>query len=231
MKTSRCGGASGPGLGAPASAADAVCAPLIHGGDYVQQNMALSCVEGVMFSTHMSQKVPPQVLYEDSQMIDLGAPYIAGFLGFREAPCLAEAVHRLEQSDPSCLPQVIFVDGNGLFHYREFGLACHLGVLAGLPCIGVAKNLLQVDGMEDKQEHQHKISLLQKGGDSFPLKTRSGRVLGQALRSSDKSTKPIYVSVGHRISLDTALRLTHACCKYRVPEPIRQYRVAGEVGA
>ncbi|KAG5278947.1 hypothetical protein AALO_G00104480 [Alosa alosa] len=61
-----------------------------------------------------------------------------------------------------------------------------------------------------------------KGGDTFPLTSQSGRELGKALRSSDSSTKPVYVSVGHRISLDAAVRLTHACCRYRVPEPIRQ---------
>uniref|UniRef100_A0A3Q2Q8G7 Endonuclease V n=1 Tax=Fundulus heteroclitus TaxID=8078 RepID=A0A3Q2Q8G7_FUNHE len=66
------------------------------------------------------------------------------------------------------------------------------------------------------------IAALQKGGDSFPLTVASGKVLGKALRSCDKSSKPVYVSVGHKISLDTAVRLTHACCRYRVPEPIRQ---------
>uniref|UniRef100_A0A3B4A645 Uncharacterized protein n=1 Tax=Periophthalmus magnuspinnatus TaxID=409849 RepID=A0A3B4A645_9GOBI len=118
--------------------------------------------------------------------------------------------------------EVVFVDGNGLFHYREFGLACHLGVLSGLPCVGVAKNLLQVEGVYKNEEHQSQITALQKGGDSFPLTASSGKVLGKALRSSEKSSKPVYVSIGHKISLDTAVRLTHCCCRYRVPEPIRQ---------
>ncbi|KAG7491660.1 hypothetical protein MATL_G00006420 [Megalops atlanticus] len=163
-----------------------------------------------------------ELIYEDTQMVTLSAPYIAGFLAFRETPCLLEALQRLQRTQPKLLPQVIFVDGNGLFHYREFGVACHLGVLSGLPCIGVAKNLLQVQGVTRSEEHMSQIGALKKGGDTFPLTAASGRVLGKALRSSDKSTKPIYVSVGHRISLDTAVRLTHACCRYRVPEPIRQ---------
>ncbi|XP_055763330.1 endonuclease V-like isoform X1 [Salvelinus fontinalis] len=163
-----------------------------------------------------------ELLYEDSQMVTLTAPYISGFLAFRETPYLLEALQRLETTQPSLLPQVVLVDGNGLFHYREFGLACHLGVLSGLPCIGVAKNLLQVQGVEKNEEHQSQIASLQKGGESFPLTSDSGKVLGKALRSSDSSTKPVYVSVGHKISLDTALRLTHSCCRYRVPEPIRQ---------
>ncbi|KAM9314538.1 endonuclease V-like isoform 1-T5 [Pholidichthys leucotaenia] len=163
-----------------------------------------------------------ELLYEESQMVTLTAPYIAGFLAFRETPFLLEALRRLEENRPALVPQVVFVDGNGLFHYREFGLACHLGVLSGLPCVGVAKNLLQVEGVYKSEEHQSQIAALQRGGDSFPLTAASGKVLGKALRSSDKSSKPVYVSVGHKISLDSAVRLTHACCRYRVPEPIRQ---------
>ncbi|XP_042341654.1 endonuclease V-like [Plectropomus leopardus] len=163
-----------------------------------------------------------QLLHEDSQMVTLTAPYVAGFLAFRETPFLLEALQRLERNQPQLMPQVVFVDGNGVFHYREFGLACHLGVLSGLPCVGVAKNLLQVQGVNNSEEHQSQIAALQKGGDSFPLTAASGKVLGKALRSSDESSKPVYVSVGHKISVDTAVRLTHSCCRYRVPEPIRQ---------
>lgn len=163
-----------------------------------------------------------EVLYEDSQMVKLTAPYISGFLAFRETPFLLEALQRLEKKEPTLMPQVVFVDGNGVLHHREFGLACHLGVLSGLPCVGVAKNLLQVDGVYKNEEHQSQIAALQTGGDSFPLTATSGKVLGKALRSCDKSFKPVYVSVGHKISLDTAVRLTHSCCRYRVPEPIRQ---------
>ncbi|XP_077965059.1 endonuclease V isoform X1 [Gasterosteus aculeatus] len=163
-----------------------------------------------------------EVLYEDSRMVTLTAPYIAGFLAFRETPFLLEALQRLERNQPKLRPQVVFVDGNGVFHYREFGLACHLGVLSGLPCVGVAKNLLQVQGVHKNEQHQSQIAALQKGGDSFPLTAASGKVLGKALRSSDRSCKPVYVSVGHKISVTTAVRLTHSCCRYRVPEPIRQ---------
>lgn len=163
-----------------------------------------------------------EVLYEKSTMVALTMPYMAGFLAFRETPSLLEALKRLQQEEPELMPQVVFVDGNGLFHYREFGIACHLGVLSDIPCVGVAKNLLQVEGVYKDEEHQSQIAALQKGGDSFPLTASSGKVLGKALRSSEKSSKPVYVSIGHKISLDTAVRLTHSCCRYRVPEPIRQ---------
>lgn len=120
------------------------------------------------------------------------------------------------------MPQVLLVDGNGVLHQRGFGVACHLGVLTDLPCIGVAKKLLQVDGLENNSLHKEKIVLLQAGGDMFPLMGNSGTVLGMALKSHDRSTKPLYVSVGHRISLEVAVRLTHHCCRFRIPEPIRQ---------
>ncbi|XP_010854596.1 PREDICTED: endonuclease V isoform X2 [Bison bison bison] len=155
-------------------------------------------------------------------MVTLTAPYVSGFLAFRELPFLVDAVQQLRQREPRLMPQVLFVDGNGVLHHRGFGVACHLGVLTDLPCIGVAKKLLQVDGLENNALHKEKIQLLKAGGDSFPLMGGSGTVLGRALRSHDHSTKPLYVSVGHKISLEAAVRLTHSCCKFRIPEPVRQ---------
>ncbi|XP_049996345.1 endonuclease V isoform X2 [Alexandromys fortis] len=140
-----------------------------------------------------------EVVYEDSHMVRLKAPYVSGFLAFREVPFLVELVQRLQEKEPDFMPQVLLVDGNGVLHQRGFGVACHLGVLTDLPCIGVAKKLLQVDGLENNSLHKEK-----------------------ALKSHDRSTKPLYVSVGHRISLEVAVRLTHHCCRFRIPEPIRQ---------
>ncbi|XP_014719454.3 endonuclease V isoform X5 [Equus asinus] len=118
--------------------------------------------------------------------------------------------------------EVLLVDGNGVLHHRGFGVACHLGVLTDLPCVGVAKKLLQVDGLENNAQHKEKIQLLQARGDSFPLMGGSGTILGMALKSHDHSTKPLYVSVGHKMSLEAAVRLTLGCCRFRIPEPVRQ---------
>ncbi|KFQ37359.1 Endonuclease V, partial [Merops nubicus] len=163
-----------------------------------------------------------EVLYEDCRMVAVSAPYVAGFLAFREVPFLVEAVQRLQQEQPELEPQVLLVDGNGLLHPRGFGVACHLGVLTDLPCIGVAKNLLHVDGLARDELHKEKVRSLQQGGDSFPLTGTSGAVLGMALRSCSSSSKPLYVSVGHRVCLQTAVRLVSSCCRHRLPEPIRQ---------
>ncbi|XP_063207899.1 endonuclease V isoform X2 [Chroicocephalus ridibundus] len=163
-----------------------------------------------------------EVLYEDCRMVTVSAPYVAGFLAFREVPFLVEAVQRLQQEEPRLRPQVLLVDGNGLLHPRGFGVACHLGVLTDLPCIGVAKNLLQVDGLVRDELHREQIRSLQREGDTFPLTGTSGRALGMALRSNNNSSKPLYISVGHRVCLETAVRLVKSCCRYRIPEPIRQ---------
>ncbi|XP_054987810.1 endonuclease V isoform X2 [Sorex araneus] len=163
-----------------------------------------------------------EVLFEDQSEVSLTAPYVPGFLGFREAPLLAQAVQRLRTRAPHLVPQVLLVDGNGVLHHRGFGVACHLGVLTDLPCVGVAKKLLQVDGLENNAEHREKIRLLRAPGDCFPLSGASGTVLGMALRTHARSTKPLYVSVGHRISLEAAVRLTLSCCRFKNPEPVRQ---------
>ncbi|XP_035157893.1 endonuclease V isoform X1 [Callithrix jacchus] len=163
-----------------------------------------------------------EVVYEKSRMVSLTAPYMSGFLAFREVPFLLELVQQLREKEPDLMPQVLLVDGNGMLHHRGFGVACHLGVLTDLPCIGVAKKLLQVDGLENDALHKEKIRLLQAGGDSFPLLGSSGTVLGMALKSHDRSTRPLYVSVGHKMSLEAAVRLTCCCCKFRIPEPVRQ---------
>uniref|UniRef100_A0A8B9G3M2 Endonuclease V n=1 Tax=Amazona collaria TaxID=241587 RepID=A0A8B9G3M2_9PSIT len=168
-----------------------------------------------------------EVLYEDCRMVAVSAPYVAGFLAFREVPFLVEAVQRLQQEEPKLKPQVLLVDGNGLLHPRGFGVACHLGVLTDLPCIGVAKNLLQVDGLTRDEVHREQICSLQREGDSFPLTGASGRLLGMVLRSCSNSSKPLYISVGHRVCLGTAVRLVRSCCRYRIPEPIRQVREQG----
>ncbi|XP_051851380.1 endonuclease V isoform X1 [Antechinus flavipes] len=163
-----------------------------------------------------------EVLFEECRMVNLTAPYVSGFLAFREVPFLVDAIQRLQKKDHSLMPQVLLVDGNGILHHRGFGVACHIGILTNLPCIGVAKKLLQVDGLKNNDLHKEKIQQLKLGGDTFPLVADSGTILGMALKSHNKSTKPLYVSVGHKVSLGTAIRLIQACCRYRIPEPIRQ---------
>lgn len=132
-------------------------------------------------------------------------PYIPGLLSFREVPVLLEVLKRLGQR-----PDLLLCDGQGLAHPRRFGLACHLGVLTGIPSIGVAKSLLI-------GKHS---PLPAKRGSWRPL-LDNGEVVGAALRTRD-GVAPVYVSIGHKTSLETAIDYVLACApKYRLPETTR----------
>ncbi|NXT70712.1 ENDOV Endonuclease, partial [Chaetops frenatus] len=195
---------------------------------YVKGDESRACASLVVLSYPALE-----VLYQDCRMVAVSAPYVAGFLAFREVPVLVEAVQRLQQEEPHLQPQVLLVDGNGLLHHRGFGTACHLGVLTDLPCIGVAKNLLQVDGLVRDELHREQVRSLQRSGETFPLTGTSGKILGMVschLAIYNSSSKPLYISVGHRVSLGTAVRLVRACCRFRIPEPIRQVRHPRLVG-
>lgn len=133
-------------------------------------------------------------------------PYVPGYLGFRECPALIAAWDRLEHK-----PDLILVDGHGISHPRRCGIATHLGVLLDMPTIGCAKTILcgRVEGELDEAP-----------GSRAPLVDR-GEMVGMALRTRARAL-PIYVSTGHRISLDTAIDwVLRLCDGRRLPVPIR----------
>ncbi|BDG71054.1 endonuclease V [Roseomonas fluvialis] len=136
-------------------------------------------------------------------------PYVPGYLGFREVPALAAAWARL---DPK--PDLLLVDGQGLAHPRGLGTACHLGLVLGVPTIGVAKSLL--------------VGTTEPGpavGDVAPILWK-GAHIGTALRTRH-GAGPVYVSVGHRVGLDTAVAVVRAACDgRRLPLPIRAAHAA-----
>lgn len=133
-------------------------------------------------------------------------PYIPGYLSFREIPALLEALANITMT-----PDLILCDGQGLAHPRRFGIACHLGVLTGLPTIGVAKSRLI--GTHDKPGA--------KKGSWTPLMDKA-EVIGAVVRTRDK-VSPLYVSVGHRIDLQTAIEYVLRCTtRYRLPETTRR---------
>ncbi len=133
-------------------------------------------------------------------------PYVPGYLSFRETPAALEALSRLHVK-----PDLVLCDAHGLAHPRRFGMASHLGVLADLPTIGVAKSLLV--GTHDE--------LSPDRGRSVPLRDED-EVIGAVLRTR-AGVKPMYVSIGHRISLETAIEYVLACApRFRLPEPTRR---------
>lgn len=131
-------------------------------------------------------------------------PYVPGYLSFREGPLLLRAFGRLRHS-----PDLVLFDGQGIAHPRGIGLASHLGVLLDLPSVGCAKSRLV--GEYDEPGPRR--------GDWTPL-VLADRQVGAVLRSRD-GVKPLWVSPGHRIGIRQAVRWTLACCRTRVPEPIR----------
>ena len=132
-------------------------------------------------------------------------PYIPGLLSFREIPAVVDALQKL-----TVRPDLILCDGQGTAHPRRFGIACHLGLIIDLPTIGVAKSLLvgkHADLADEKGSYQPLI--------------HKNETIGVALRTR-VGTKPVYISPGHRISLDTAIAYVMRCTtKYRLPETTR----------
>jgi hypothetical protein len=127
---------------------------------------------------------------------------------------------KLRKTKPHLWPQLIMVDGNGILHPRGLGLASHLGVLLDVPTLGVAKKFLAVDGMTRENQVDDWEKQLLQFGDSVPLRGNSGRLYGLAIRTH--SVHPLFISPGHRVSLDTVKRVVLACSSVRIPTPIRQ---------
>lgn len=200
-----------------------------------------------------------QVLHTLSEKIELTAPYIPSFLSMREAPFLVALINRLRSDSFQPFPQVFFIDGNGRFHDRSAGLATVVGVLAGVPTVGTAKEYQPLrEALQYGEEAKWRASqkafkarckiVLRRRADWLGLHKSdipdyAGAVsrpislyidkpaemedlpFPQAVLTSPRSdsTKPLFVSPGHRVSLRTAVALTLACCtEARVPEAVRQ---------
>jgi deoxyribonuclease V len=132
-------------------------------------------------------------------------PYVPGLLSFREAPILLDALRRLRTT-----PDLILVDGHGVAHPRGLGIASHIGLHVAVPVVGVAKSVLVGTHAPAGRRRGEWKGLLWHG-----------HRIGLALTTRDR-TKPVYVSVGHRIGLFPAARRVLACAtRYRLPEPIR----------
>ena len=140
----------------------------------------------------------------------LTLPYIPGLLSFRETPLILTACEKLIN-----IPDFILIDGQGIAHPRRLGLASHVGLFLNLPTIGCAKSILC---------GQHKPVGEDTGSHTELLD--NGELIGAALRTKYR-VKPIYVSVGHKIDLESALQLVIKCCRgYRLPEPTRLAHLA-----
>jgi deoxyribonuclease V len=150
----------------------------------------------------------PQLTVQESVLVRQPTtfPYVPGLLAFREVPVVMAALATLKQP-----PDLLICDGNGLIHPRRCGFACHLGIVSGIPAIGVAKTPFI-------GEH---APLSEERGAWQPI-TDQGEIIGAVLRTQT-GIKPVYVSVGHRISLASAIKIVLTCAPtYRLPETTRQ---------
>ena len=132
-------------------------------------------------------------------------PYVPGLLSFREAPILLEALSGLRGT-----PDLVLVDGQGTAHPRRFGIACHLGLAVDVPIVGCAKSRLVGEHEQPGEEK----------GAWTPL-THRGDVIGAVVRTRT-GVRPIYVSPGNNIDLESSVRWALACSpRYRIPVPTR----------
>ncbi len=150
---------------------------------------------------------PDMVVMESARAVSpTPFPYIPGLLSFREIPVILQAFEQLKTT-----PDMLMVDGMGRIHPRKLGIACHLGLWLNLPSVGVGKTPFI---------GTHAPLSAEKGATSHII--YKDEVLGVALRTRE-NIKPLYVSVGHLLNLDSAVAVVMACVgKYRQPEPIRQ---------
>ena len=161
-----------------------------------------------------------EIIERTHAVVDLSIPYIPGLLAFREGEAIVEAFNTLD-----CEPDIALFDGSGRIHYRQAGLATHMGVVFDLPAIGVAKSLLCGEPRESVEG--------QPEGWRTPIEATSrvdcpaGTTIGYAYQSRqydspNRSINPLYVSPGHRVSAETAVDLVAAVGGgYKLPEPTR----------
>ncbi len=147
-----------------------------------------------------------QILEEKEAILPATFPYVPGLLIFREGPALIKAFEQIERE-----PDLVMFDGQGIAHPRGIGIATHMGMLLDKPSIGVAKTVLV--GEHDEPER--------KKGSVSPL-IKNGREIGAVVRTRE-DVEPVFVSIGFKIDLPTAVDFVLKCCQgYRLPEPARK---------
>ncbi len=174
---------------------------LFAGVDLAFTDSGRRCIAGVVVWDAETGKVVEQRVTRQPVRF----PYVPGLLSFREAPAILAVLRRLHSE-----PDVFLFDGQGYAHPRRFGLACHVGLLIDRPSVGCAKSLLV-----------GKCRTPGRLRGSTTRLTHHGECVGMALRTRD-DVKPIYVSPGHRVSLQAAVDVTLAAGGgFRLPEPTR----------
>jgi deoxyribonuclease V len=172
----------------------------------------ISCTKGddrVFAAVVLLDASTLEVVEEACHSDRISFPYIPGLLSFREGPSLLRAFEKLRRR-----PDMVLFDGQGIAHPRGFGLAAHMGLILNLPSVGCAKTRL-IGTFEEPGTSR---------GQCSPL-MREGKQIGAVVRTKDR-VKPVFVSQGHRVSLERAVEIVLQCARrYRISEPIRRAHV------
>lgn len=169
------------------------------------------------------EKIEP--VYQDGAIVTLTEEYIPGFLAFREVDHYMALIKKLQATKPELMPQVLMVDGNGILHCNEFGMACHLGVLLDMPVFGVSKTFFNVDGLDEKIMYARYTKTCKEKLDTLTIKGNSGKIWGAMMRTGD--INGIYISAGHKIDLGSCIVLVKKMCLFKNPEPLRVADILG----
>lgn len=172
----------------------------------------ISCTKGddrVFAAFVLLDAATLEVIEEATYSGRTSMPYIPGLLTFREGPALLQAFGKLRKR-----PDVALFDGQGIAHPRGLGLAAHMGLILDLPSVGCAKTRL-IGTFEEPGAMRGQCSALM----------RDGEQIGSVVRTKDR-VKPVFVSQGHRVSLERAVEIVLQCARrYRIPEPVRQAHI------
>jgi deoxyribonuclease V len=194
-----------------------LAARVLRSGDVTAPQFIAGLDISVKRANGMAVGAAVVIKYPELQLVEvktahgkLGFPYIPGLLSFREAPITLAACEKLDTT-----PNLILVDGQGIAHPRRLGLASHLGLFLETPTIGCAKSRLCGEQ-----------GLLGETAGSRAELVENGEIIGAALRTR-AGVRPIYVSIGHKIDLETAICWVLKLCRgYRLPEPVRLAHLA-----
>ncbi len=160
-----------------------------------------------------------RLLMSESMRVDVSFPYIPSYLAFRELPVLLPLLEHLQSTKK--LADVILVDGSGILHPRHVGIASHLGVLLDVPTVGVTKSLLY--GKVDLKNMNPKEV-------RWVIDPKNNETIGAAVKTRERAD-PVFVSIGHGIDLDTAVKLVLQLSHQRLPEPIHRAHLASKAAA
>ena len=150
-----------------------------------------------------------EIVHSESLISTCEIPYIPGFFFLREGPIVIELLKRIKHAGP------LLIDGNGILHPRRCGLASHVGIKMKRQTIGVAKSLL--------------LGTIGSRTDDTAVITESDETIGVALWLGGKK-RPIFVSIGHRLSLETSIKIVKGASLFGYPEPLRQAHLLAKKG-